>query len=267
MLDGIPVLISAKNFVAEKKSDKTMVVIDANTADNYAKSHVTGAVNTPHKDLYKSGEIEGLIKSSDDLAAYFGKKGISNTSTIIIYDDGSNKYSSRVYWILKYLGAENVRILHKDMDVWKVVRVPITRNPTKAKATTFTANVNSSIISQVADVKGCSGNCVIVDSRDITEFNGTSETPVSAGHIKGAINVDYKLFVDDKGAFLPADQLKAVAEKNGLTADKTIILYCITSVRATVTYVALKEILAYPNVKIYDGAYNEWIAQGLAMEK
>lgn len=259
--------VNAKDFTKEVKADKSLVVIDANTADNYAKSHVMGAVNVPHKELYKDGEIEGLIKSPEDLAAYFGKKGISNTSKIVIYDDGSNKYSSRVYWVLTYLGAENVRLLHKDMDVWKVARVPITRNKTTVKAATFTPVVNSSINVQAADVKACSGGCIVVDSRDVTEYNGTSEKPVSLGHIKGSINIDYKEFVDDKGAFKPVDQLKAVAEKNGLTADKTIILYCITSVRACVSYVALKEILGYPNVKIYDGAYNEWIALGNPMEK
>jgi len=261
------VLVSAKEFTAEKKKDKTMVVIDANTADNYAKSHVMGAVNVPHKELYKDGEIEGLIKSPADLAAYFGKKGISNTSNIVIYDDGSNKYSSRVYWVLAYLGAENLRILHKDMDVWKVARVPLTRNKTVSKAKTFTPGVNAAIMATAADVKGCSGNCVVVDARHISEFDGTSEKPVSAGHIKGAKNVEYKEFVDDKGAFLPADQLKAVAEKHGLTSGKTIILYCVTSVRAAVEFVALKDILGYPNVKVYDGAYNEWKAQGNAMEK
>ncbi len=261
------VLISAKDFVAEKKKDKTMVVIDANTAANYAKSHVMGAVNVPHKELYKAGDIKGLIKSPQDLADYFGEKGISSTSNIVLYDDGSNKYSSRVYWILDYLGAENLRLLHKDMNKWKASRLPLTRNKTAVKATTFTPSINGAVIVQAADVKGCSGNCVVVDARSAGEYNGTSEKPVSEGHIKGAINIEYKEFVNDKGAFISKDQIKAVAEKYGLTADKTIIIYCETSVRATVEFVALKEILGYPNVKVYDGAYNEWKAQGNAMEK
>lgn len=261
------VLVSAKDFTAELKKDKSMVVIDANTADNYDKSHVMGAVNVPHKELYKDGEIEGLIKSPADLAAYFGAKGISNTSNIVIYDDGSNKYSSRVYWILDYLGASNLRILHKDMDEWKAARLPITRNKTVVKASTFTPKVNAAILATEADVKGCSGSCVLVDSRHVSEYNGTSEKPVSVGHIKGAVNVEYKEFLDDKGAFKSPDQLKAVASKHGLTSDKTIILYCQTSVRAAVTFVALKEILGYPNVKVYDGAYNEWKANGGPMEK
>lgn len=261
------VLISAKDFTAEKKKNKTMVVIDANTADNYAKSHVVGAINVPHKELYKEGDIEGLIKSPRDLAAYFGGKGISNTSNIVIYDDGSHKYASRVYWILHYLGAKNLRLLHKDMDDWKAARVPITRNRTAIKAATFTTSVNSSILASAEDVKACTENCVLVDSREPAEFNGTSTKPESVGHIKGAVNVDYKNFVDDKGAFKSADQIKAIARKNGISPDKTVILYCVTSVRAAVSYVALKDIAGFTNVQVYDGAYNEWKAKGLPMEK
>jgi thiosulfate/3-mercaptopyruvate sulfurtransferase len=255
------VLISAKDFVAESKKDKTLVIIDANTADNYAKSHVTGAVNVPHKDLYKAGDVEGLIKSPAELATYFGKKGVSNTSNIIIYDDGSNKYSSRVYWVLDYLGATKLRILHKDMDQWKAARLPLTRNATPVNATTFTPNVNNGVIAQAADVKACSGNCVLVDARKADEFNGTSADPVSLGHIKGAINIPYQEFVNDKGAFKSKADIQAIADKYGLTG-KTVILYCITSVRASVEFVALNAILGLPNIKIYDGAYNEWKAAG-----
>lgn len=261
------VVVSAKDFTAESKKDKSMVIIDANTAENYAKSHVLGAVNVPHKELYKDGEIEGLIKSPADLAAYFGAKGVSNTSNIVIYDDGSNKYSSRVYWILDYLGATNLRILHKDMDEWKAARLPLTRNKTAAKATTFTPNVNAGIMASADNVKGCSGNCVVIDARHASEFDGTSEKPVSEGHIKGAKNIEYKEFLTDKGAYKTKDEIIAVAKKHGITSDMTIITYCVTSVRAGVIFVALKEIAGFPNVKVYDGAYNEWKAQGGAMEK
>ena len=261
------VLISAKEFTAEKKKDKTMVVIDASSADDYAKAHVMGAVNVPHKTLHQEGDVEGLILSPENLAAYFGGKGISNTSNIVIYDGGTNKAASRIYWILDYLGAENIRILHKDMNQWKAARLPLTRNKTVVKATTFTPNLNNSIIVQEAGVKACSGSCILVDVRHISEYNGTSEKPVSAGHIKGAINVEYKEFVNDKGAFKSKDQLTALAEINGITADKTIILYCATSVRSGIVFVALKEILGYPNVKVYDGAYNEWKAAGNPLVK
>ena len=80
-------IIPAKDFAAELKTNKTMVVIDVQAADVYAKQHIQGAINIPHKSLYKTGAIEGQFLSTEELAAIFGKKGVSNTSKIVLYDE------------------------------------------------------------------------------------------------------------------------------------------------------------------------------------
>ena len=96
-------IISAKDFVKLAKTDKNLVIIDASKADSYGKVHVKNAINIPHETLYQETEIEGLINKPAELAAIFGEKGVVETKTIVVYDGGSQKYSSRVYWILKYL--------------------------------------------------------------------------------------------------------------------------------------------------------------------
>ncbi len=94
-------VISAKDFAAELKANKNMVVIDVNTPDVYAKQHIQGAISIPLKELYKPGAVEGQAKPAEELAAFFGKKGVSNTNKIVLVDEGSSKYNSRVWWILK----------------------------------------------------------------------------------------------------------------------------------------------------------------------
>ncbi len=259
--------ISAKDFSAAVK-DKNTVVISAQKEKNYKTSHIKNSVYVNHKDLYKAGEPEGLLKSTADLAKYFGSKGISDKNLIIIYDDGKNKYSSRIYWILKYLGAPNVKLLHKDMGAWRKARVGITKAPTKISKTTFTAKVNKSVAVDYKFVKANLNkpNVVFVDARHITEFNGTSEKPVSKGHIPGSVNIEWKNIETSTGALKSAADLKSVFDAAGVTKDKTIVLYCATSVRSGIIYVALKS-LNYPNVKVYDGAYNEWVAKGEKLEK
>ena len=252
--------ITAQAFAKEMKSNKSLVIIDANSASNYAKAHINGAINIPHKELYKSGEIEGLIKSPENLAKYFGSKGVSNTSPIVIYDDGSNKYSTRVYWVLKYLGAENIRILHKDMNKFKAARIMLSRTPVKGKATTFTANVNPKFFAKIEDVKSPKGNTIIVDARNDAEYKGMDEKKESKGHIKGAINLDYKDVLKANGDFKSKEDIQAIANSKGITADKEIIVYCIMGVRAAVVYVAIADILEYPNVRLYDGGYAEYTA-------
>ena len=245
-----------KEFSAFKKANKNLVVIDARKATDYAKMHIMKSVNVPHKDLYKDGAVEGLIKDPAALAAYFGKKGISNATPIVIYDDGSSKYNSRVYWVLKYLGAENVQMLHKDMNQWKMARIPLTKSVVPAKKTTFTPKVNKAILAEMPAVKA--KTAILIDARDAVEYDGSFKD--SEGHLPGAINMPYKEVLKANGAFKSKAELETLASKYGLAADKEIIVYCVTSVRAAVIYFALNNILGYTNVKVYDGAYNEWVA-------
>lgn len=256
-------IISAADFMALTKSDKNLVVIDASKADSYQKMHVKNAVSVPSEILnQESGAVEGLLKSPEDLAKIFGDAGVSNKNTIVVYDGGSQKYSSRVYWTLKYLGAENVKLLHKDMDEWKKSRVPITKMPSTAKATTFTSQINNSVICTLADVKA--GKAKVIDVRTPEEFNGSADN--SDGHLPGSINLNYTDLLTDKEAFKSKEEMEKVMAKAGLTPDSKIIAYCRTSIRATVLYAALINVLGYTNVQVYDGAYLEWVSKGNGLE-
>ncbi len=256
-------IISAADFMKLTKSDKNLVIIDASKAETYKKMHVKNAVNIPSKSItIEGGEIEGLLLSTEELATLFGDAGVSETKTIVVYDGGSQKYSSRIYWTLKYLGAPNVKILHKDMDMWKKSRVPITKMPTSVKKATFTPKVNSVIYANIGQVK--SDKAKIVDCRDANEFAGSADN--SDGHLPGAINIDYKELLTDTEAFKSKEEMEKVMANYGITANTEIISYCRTSVRAAVLYAALTNVLGYTNVKVYDGAYLEWVAEGNSLE-
>ena len=260
--------ITAGDFMKIYKDGKTLV-ISAQKDKNYEISHITNSVFIDHKSLYKDGAIEGLIKSPADMAKIFGSKGVSNTSKIVIYDDGENKYAGRLYWILKYLGANDVQILHKDLTEWRKSRIPITNQPTSIKAATFTPNVNASILCDLDFVKVHlkDVNTVVVDVRAADEFKGTSDDPKSDGHLPGAVNMEWKLLTNENGSVKSVAELQAILKKYGITPEKTIVFYCTTSVRAGLPYLILTQILGYKNVKVYDGAYNEWKAKGNSLVK
>ena len=252
-------LINAKDFMDLTKKCDNLVIVDANKPKNYEVNHIKGAINIDHNDLYRDGDIKGLIKSPEELAAFFGEKGINEDSRVVVYDDGSQKYSSRLYWILKYIGAKKVEILHKDMDDFRTARVPLTAVPGKYAVTTFTPNVDIDYIINLKDVQDRKDlpGVVLIDCREADEFNGLKN---SEGHIPGAVNLNYEDLLTETGAFKNKVELMAIAEKYGITADTEVILYCRTSVRATVEFVASRNILGFKNVKVYDGAYLEWVA-------
>jgi len=254
------VSISAKDFASELKTNKAMVVIDVQAADVYAKQHIQGAINIPHKSLYKTGAIEGQFLSAEELAAIFGKKGVSNTSKIVLYDDGSQKYNSRVWWVLKYLGATDVSLLHKEAGQMEAARIPMTATAVTGKATTFTLSVHAEMNIDMAAVAALSTNpnALLLDVREPDEYNGVDKDKKSKGHLPGAVFMHFKEVQTANGAFKTKDEIIAVAAKFGATPEKDIVVYCQTGIKAAVVYIALKEIAGFSNVKLYAGAYAEW---------
>lgn len=252
-------VISAAEVAKIMKNDN-VVVVSTRTAADYKKVHITGAVHVDHTALYKAGTVKNLLNTPQEVAKVLGSAGISESKTIILYDDGSGKYAGRLYWILSYLGATDVKVLDGHMKAWRAARKPVTKNPTSVKATTFTPKVNNSVIANMNEVKSSIGTTTtaIIDARSAAEFAGQSETTLRKGHIPGSINIEYTNMMDAQGKLKSNDELQNLFNAAGITKDKKVILYCESGVRAGIIFLALKSALKYPNVKVYDGAYSEW---------
>jgi thiosulfate/3-mercaptopyruvate sulfurtransferase len=249
--------ISVKEL-AGKINSKDVIIIDARKDAEYKKVHIRNAISFPVEELSTTSPIEGILKSDAELCKIMGKHGVDFCKEIVLYcNKGSN--AGRMYWIMKMMGATNVKLLDGNLDAWKAARKPVTRMPKMPKKTTVNASLNRTSYLTMADVKSQKGksNVVLVDARKDEYFNGTD--PKSKGHIEGAISINSDLMRDEKGLIKSAEELNKLFASKGVTKDKEIILYCQTSTRAGLLYTIMTTKLGYKNVKVYDGAYNEWI--------
>ncbi|TRX72490.1 sulfurtransferase [Carboxylicivirga sp. M1479] len=249
--------ISVKEL-AGKINNKEVLIIDARKSTEYKKVHIRNSINFPVEELSSKTPIEGMLKNDAELCKVMGAHGVDFNKEIVLYcNKGSN--AGRMYWIMKMMGASNVRLLDGNLDAWKAARKPVTRTPKMPKKTTVTAKLNRSSYLTMNDVKTkkSNGNVVLVDARADNYFNGTD--PKSKGHIEGAISINSDLMRDDKGLIKTADDLNKLFASKGVTKDKEVILYCQTSTRAGLLYTIMTTKLGYTNVKVYDGAYNEWV--------
>ena len=251
-------IITADQFKDMVKENPELVILDANKSKGYNAAHLKNAVHINHNDLYKDGDLIGLIKSPEELAEIFGALGVGGNRMVVLTDDGSQKYTSRVYWILKYLGYDNVVILPKVNEDWSKARLVQTATPGKANPTTFDVMLRPEVFASLDDVVMAQNDPMkmIVDARSTDEYLGQHKN--SVGHIPGAIHLKYEDLLTDNGTFKTKAELEKIALDLGLTPDKELIFYCRTSVRAGVHFVAFSSILGYDNVKVYDGAYVEW---------
>ena len=241
--------------------DDNLIIVSARKTKDYQKSHIKGAIHLYPGDLNTDSPVKSTIKKPSEIATILGQKGISEKSEIVIYcNKGTN--AGRLYWILKYMGAEDVKILDGHLGAWKKGRKPITKKASTKPATTFNKSIHKEYAARMSDVKKAisNPNVVIVDARSIEEFNGTDDTELRKGHIPSAINIPNTELMDSKSVMKNAEALKALYASKGVTADKTVIIYCKSSSRAGIEFMALTSILKYPNVKVYDGAFYEWEA-------
>ncbi|MBN1754869.1 sulfurtransferase [bacterium] len=255
-------IISAKD-AADLMDKEGVVFVSARTPDDYSKVHIKGAVNVNHKDFYKAGDMIGILIDPLEIAKMLGAKGISETNTIIVYDGGDNIAAGRIYYILSYLGAENVWYMDGGMKMWQAARKPVTGDLPEINAVTFNAKPNAAIFVDTDYMKAHykDAGAVLVDVRSKEEYDGEKGEITRKGHIPGAINLEYKLCFDEKkGTLKPKEELEKIFKGAGVSSDKEVILYCETSIRAGGVFMVLKDILGYSNVKVYDGAMYEWTA-------
>ncbi len=249
-------LISAQGLISVKEylkiaNNKNVILVSARKTTDYSKVHIKGAVNVDISKLVSNEPIKGMLKSPKALAAILGKKGINQSKKVVIYcNTGVN--AGRLYWILRYLGCTDVYILNGHMKAWRAAKKPVTKVASKAKPVAFTPKVNKSIYVSKSYVKSklSSSNTVLVDIRKKEDFD--------KGTIGKAVNLPHKLVLTESNKIKSTEQLKAIFTKKGITSKKEIILFCKSSTRAGLIYFVLNTILKYPNVKVYEGAYNEW---------
>ena len=109
---------------------------------------------------------------------------------------------------------------------------------------------------------------LLLDVRSPEEYRGERVMPPPgfdhgaerAGHIPGAVHLFYKELYNPDATFKQPGELRSILERVGAAAGRKgdIVAYCRLSHRATLAWFAMKHVLGYGNVKIYDGSWTEW---------
>jgi thiosulfate/3-mercaptopyruvate sulfurtransferase len=245
-------IIEAEALVSILK-DPQVVVVDARTAEEYAKGHLLGAISLPPSLLTISEPVEGMIAPKAAVESVLSEKGIANTSKVYIYDNKGGIFAARLWWVLKVYGHENVFVINDGEDAIVASGMELSAEGTTLPVTTYQASEpNAAICATIEDVKAAIDGtkpAKILDVRSQAEFDeGAIPTAILYPHTKN-------LFED--GTFRPTGHIQLNYKELGLNPSDAIIVYCKTSVRATQTALLLKE-AGYTNVKVYDGAWLEW---------
>jgi thiosulfate/3-mercaptopyruvate sulfurtransferase len=100
-----------------------------------------------------------------------------------------------------------------------------------------------------------------VDARPKNEYLGQDEIWLRKGHIPGAVSFHWARLMDKENThkFKPFSEVKADLEAAGITPDKEVMCYCGTSREGSLVRFYLKYVAGYPNVRLYEGAWKEYV--------
>jgi thiosulfate/3-mercaptopyruvate sulfurtransferase len=233
----------------------------------YAEAHIPGAIGFDwKKDL--QDQVKRDFLGPEEFGDLFGRHGISNDHTIVLYGDRNNWFAAYTYWYLKYYGHDNVKLMNGPREKWISEGRPTSRDVPSYGSQQFHAQEGDPAIRAMRDeVRDALGTDTrLVDVRSPQEYSGEliamagyeQEGAQRAGHIPGAASVPWAQAVQEDGTFKSADDLSELYGNKGVTDGNPIIAYCRIGERSAHTWFVLHELLGHDDVKNYDGSWTEW---------
>jgi len=228
-----------------KINDDSLRLIDVRREVEYNAGHITNAVNLPLAKLLEDDKPENVAKLA-------GSIGISDDTTVVIYDDTFGALSSRVAWALQYIGHNDVSLLEVTFSQWKEFGHDINTDIPTIKAVKHSINLQPDILatSDYLEKMKEKKNVVLIDNRERLNF--------LEQHIPGAINIPYRTLATDGKILRTKDSMRNLLKNRGISDDSEIITYCgSVGTLSGLAYYALKS-AGIPNVKLYVRSFKEW---------
>ena len=231
----------------------------------YLESHIPGA-QYAHLERDLSAAKTGTngrhpLPSVDQMRERFGALGIAPRKQVVAYDADSGMYAARLWWMLRYMGHDQVAVLDGGFARWVREGRAVRGGRERSVPATFTGTPRGEWrLDAKAVLEGLDDPArVLVDARAEPRFRGETEPlDKKAGHIPGAQNFFFQRnLADDKTFKSPAALREEWATVLGATIPDQVVMYCGSGVTACHNLLAL-ELAGLPGARLYPGSWSEW---------
>jgi thiosulfate/3-mercaptopyruvate sulfurtransferase len=267
-------LASATALSGELAAEPSPVLLDVRWRlggpagiDSYREGHLPDAVFVDlDRDLSGLPGPAGRHPLPDPAAfqAAMRAAGVSRARPVVVYDDRDATAAARGWWLLRYHGHENVRILDGGYEAWLAAGLPVSTADPAGKPGDFTARPGHMPVLDAAGAGSAARTGLLLDARAAERYRGEQELvdPV-AGHIPGAASAPTAENVNPDGTFRGAAELAArfVALGTGSAGSESTVgvgVYCGSGVTAAHEVLALA-LVGIP-AALYVGSWSNWIS-------
>lgn len=235
---------------------------------DYAAAHLPGAVYAHlDRDLSNPATTDQgrhPLPPPARLAAVFGRLGIAAGRQVVAYDAGNGMLAARLWWMLRYMGHDEVAVLDGGFEAWIAAGQPVESGLREAAPAVFHGRPRTErlvLLDEVLEAVATRPSLAfeLVDARDPERYRGEIE-PIDrrAGHIPGARNHCFRRNLDARGRFLsPALLGEAFVGSLGTLPGATTVHYCGSGVSACHNVLAQVH-AGLPEPRLYCGSWSEW---------
>jgi thiosulfate/3-mercaptopyruvate sulfurtransferase len=261
-----PEVLVETEWLGEHLDDPAIKVIEVDEdVTAYEKGHIPGAIRWQWvSDLHNP--VRRDLVDQDGMEQLLSRSGVGADDTVVLYGGNNNWFATYAYWLLKYLGFENVKLLNGGRQKWELESRELTTDVPEIEETSHPINrqVRRELRALRDEVLQSVGRAAFVDVRSPEEYRGEKLAPDHLpqeaaqvpGHIPGAANITWSKAANEDGTFKPADELREVYADVDPSAK--VVTYCRIGERSSHTWFVLRELLGYGQVKNYDGSWTEY---------
>jgi thiosulfate/3-mercaptopyruvate sulfurtransferase len=237
--------------------------------DQYRAGHIPGAVyvdlETELAAPASSAAGRHPLPSASAFQQAARRWGVSANSRVVVYDSVGGTSAARAWWLLRYFGAQDVRILDGGLAAWAAARLAVEPGDvTPAPGDLDVRPGGMPVLDADEAAALADGDGVLLDARAAERYRGEVE-PVDpqAGHIPGAASAPTTENLRADGRFLSTADLKRrfgdLGVSTGSTSDTgsaAIGVYCGSGVTASHEVAALA--VAGVGAALYPGSWSQW---------
>jgi len=258
--------VVSRDWLEKNLNNSNLIVVDIRKVEEYKEGNIPNSINVFYGSwAIKKKGLDNELPEDDDLFDVIGSAGIKAASHVVVVgktDTAPDLVNmTRVAWTLIYAGVENVAILDGGFNKWKDDKKTLSTEVVKPKAVEYKGKVNKAIFATKEYVLSRVGQAAIVDTRMPDFYFGVSKLDIveKAGHIKGALSLPSPWIFAKDGTFKNKEDLEAMAAGViGKDISKETIIYCDTGRLCSGWWFVLREILAYKDMKAYDGSMQDF---------
>jgi thiosulfate/3-mercaptopyruvate sulfurtransferase len=227
--------------------------------DAYLSGHLPGAVFVDMEaELASHGApTDGRHPLPDvsALQASARRWGIHDGDAVVAYDDNGGLAAARAWWLLRWAGLSDVRLLDGGLSAWAAAGGALETDDVAPEPGDVTLRAGTL---PTIDIDGAAGfDGVLLDARAGERYRGEVE-PIDpkAGHIPGAISAPTSDNLAADGRFRTPEELRSRFEQLGVRDGVDVAAYCGSGVTAAHEIAALS--IAGFDAALYPGSWSQW---------